>query len=314
MNNENRLLGLKIKHLRLVDSINKYGSLRKAAENIHLSEPAASHLLKDVERIFERQLFSRLKTGLVSNEYGEILINKTKSILHELSLLAIDFDGIENSNNRLITIGAIPRCLNFLIPSALANFYKKDFTNKIKIIEATSSELFELIKNREIDIALARPEAVANQEEYNIEILHREGLSVICSKENKISDKVIGSLQSLCEEQWVLPPSTSLHRILFDKEFINNGLKPIEPILEWSISSSRLNLVEQSNFLSICSESLAKSMCASKNLRIVPVDIKGRPSPIAIITNKVNRKDNYIDALKNEIINVSMSFDIKNKF
>ena len=62
---------LKLKQLRLLIAIAKKNSILHAAEEISISQPAATKLLKDLESDFDVRLFDRTNRGVIPTEFGE---------------------------------------------------------------------------------------------------------------------------------------------------------------------------------------------------------------------------------------------------
>ncbi len=55
------LTQLRIRHFKLIESLVSVGSLHKAARALHLSQPAASAMLKEVEEALGATLFERTR-------------------------------------------------------------------------------------------------------------------------------------------------------------------------------------------------------------------------------------------------------------
>ncbi|MEG6525989.1 LysR family transcriptional regulator, partial [Bordetella bronchiseptica] len=81
---------IRIKHLRLLELVVQYGSLRKAAEGLHLSEPAASQMLREVESTFGVTLFERGRRGMRPNPFADVLVGRVRVILRELHEMQAD--------------------------------------------------------------------------------------------------------------------------------------------------------------------------------------------------------------------------------
>src|SRR5882672_8434102 len=81
---------LRIRHLKLVDAVVGVGSLHKAAKALHMSQPAASAMLRETERALGVTLFSRTHRGVVLNDRGLIAVARLRTVLGELEMLAED--------------------------------------------------------------------------------------------------------------------------------------------------------------------------------------------------------------------------------
>src|SRR3954467_14704885 len=61
---------LRLKHLQMMEALERIRSIGKAAEELQRSRPAASKILQDAEKIFDAALFSRHTYGLIPTPVG----------------------------------------------------------------------------------------------------------------------------------------------------------------------------------------------------------------------------------------------------
>ncbi len=75
------------KHLKLIEVIDRKGSLSKAAKELNLSQSALSHQLKQLEEILEIKVFHRVNNNLIFTEEGKEFRDYGASILKEMAQL-----------------------------------------------------------------------------------------------------------------------------------------------------------------------------------------------------------------------------------
>ncbi len=78
------LTRLKLKQLRLLVAIASHNSILHAAEEISISQPAATKLLKDLESYFNVRLFERTNRGVIPTQFGEALVQHGKLVLAQI--------------------------------------------------------------------------------------------------------------------------------------------------------------------------------------------------------------------------------------
>ncbi|WP_017524848.1 LysR family transcriptional regulator [Pusillimonas noertemannii] len=72
-----RLIGrLRLRHLALLDSLGRDPNLGRAAKTLHMAQPTASKLLREIEHIFETTLFTRNRRGLAPTPAGQALTRR----------------------------------------------------------------------------------------------------------------------------------------------------------------------------------------------------------------------------------------------
>ncbi|MEM6359852.1 MAG: methyltransferase domain-containing protein [Bacteroidota bacterium] len=78
---------IEVRHLKLIDTIAKVGSLKKAAEKLFLTQSALSHQLKELEAQLETQVFYRINNQLHFTPAGKEFRDAGADILNQLKKL-----------------------------------------------------------------------------------------------------------------------------------------------------------------------------------------------------------------------------------
>lgn len=297
---------LRVKHLRLLEQIMVCGSLRKAAEGLHMSEPAASQMLAEVESTFGVALFERGRRGMTPNQVANVLVARVRVILRELQGMQADVCDLESQQEISIDLGALPRCLHTLVPSALTYLFSSDFKPRVRITEGTSVQLLEALERGKLDIAVTRLlegyAGTSGARYFNSAILYEEAISIVCRVDHELSAERKINLEMLTGYDWVLPPLNSLTGRLIEEEFISAGLSPPVPKVEWLTSTSRLTLVQRSDFLGICPESVAVEWEQRGLLHVLPISLRVPLSPISVVWRKAKDDNPEIVSMKDALI------------
>src|SRR3990170_2165969 len=78
---------IEIRHFKLIDTVSKVGSLKKAAEKLFLTQSALSHQLKELETQLGEQIFYRINNQLHFTPAGKEFRDAGKEILEHLEKL-----------------------------------------------------------------------------------------------------------------------------------------------------------------------------------------------------------------------------------
>ena len=65
---------LRAQHLATLESVGRHRNAHRVAEELGLSQPAVSKILREVEEIFGARLFDRGRNGMHPNRLGEVLL------------------------------------------------------------------------------------------------------------------------------------------------------------------------------------------------------------------------------------------------
>ncbi|MEC4635792.1 LysR family transcriptional regulator, partial [Escherichia coli] len=98
-------INLKARHLRLLVAIDTYRNLTQVAEITHVTVPAVSKSLSELEKGLGLVLFSRTTYGLMPTPYGECLIKHARSILAILHLARDELKAMNSGTEGKVRIG-----------------------------------------------------------------------------------------------------------------------------------------------------------------------------------------------------------------
>lgn len=102
-----KAVALNFKHLYCLLSVAEHESISRAAEIVHLSQPAVTQAVTKIEKLIDQRLFDRSGRGLHPNEAGQIFIRRTK---RAISLLTEGFS--QASREQRLNASRLLRSLN----------------------------------------------------------------------------------------------------------------------------------------------------------------------------------------------------------
>lgn len=143
-----------LRQLRYFIGILEHGSLTRAAEALHVAQPALSQNLKRLEEDLGSRLVLRTSRGVVPTETGARLAERARALLAQADALRQDIRGAESAPAGPVTIG-IPTSLGALlsVPLALA-VRRKHPQIRLRVVEGLSGHTVEWLRAGEVDVAL----------------------------------------------------------------------------------------------------------------------------------------------------------------
>lgn len=138
-----------------ITTIADCGSITRAASILHISQPALSKFLNNVEQRLGCALFYRNRKMLRPTKYGELYLEKARQILHiaeefhrELALLSIGTQRLE------LNIGIQSLRAPRLAPCLYSVFAEAFPTGHLQVLDGTRSELIEMLQSDSVDLIL----------------------------------------------------------------------------------------------------------------------------------------------------------------
>ncbi|MCR6631911.1 MAG: LysR substrate-binding domain-containing protein [Magnetospirillum sp.] len=143
-----------IRRLRYFLSIVEEGSLSRAAEVLHVAQPALSLHLKRLEAEFGCQLVLRTTRGVVPTESGQRLAQRAQALLAEVGSLADEVRGLEAVPAGPAVIG-IPTSLGTILTVPLVKQVRERYPDiRLRVVEALSGHMQEWVLSGEVDLAV----------------------------------------------------------------------------------------------------------------------------------------------------------------
>lgn len=146
------------KQLRCFRQVYTDRSIRKAAENLYVSQQALSRMLMNLEEEFQVKLFSRGSRGVVPTEWGELLARETEDILPRLDRLTVDIRKRNPDLGGSVRIGALLGHLGKgtnLEICALDNFRKAYPEIELSYVNGTPGDLADMLREGKIDFSFS---------------------------------------------------------------------------------------------------------------------------------------------------------------
>lgn len=134
-------------------SICKNGSVSKAAQELHISQPAVSLALKEIEEECGAQLFIRQSNRLVLTEEGKIFNGQAQELLahYEKMMYAIKNPSLINDT---LALGVSPMNGCVVMPKILKGFNQRYPKIRLNIQENGSPGLTRMVLNGNLDVAI----------------------------------------------------------------------------------------------------------------------------------------------------------------
>ena len=225
---------LRLRHLELLVTLSETPTMRGAATRLHLSQPAISKMLGEIESCFEARLFERSHQGIVANALGSSAAFRARAVLNELARATEDVDAMQSGVTAVLRVGA--PSVTAAVPAAIVKLRQRRPGAAVQLREGRVHELIHRLLEGELDCVFGAitPELSASDMLPLLEpvVLLKDELCVLASTSNP---SVMGRKLKWADLQtaaWVVPPKETLVRQAFITAFLNSGVTPPVPVIE----------------------------------------------------------------------------------
>ncbi len=143
---------IKLEHYKIFNEAATTLSFSIAARNLFISQSAVSQTINLLEKSLHTRLFNRIGKGVTLTREGEILHQSISQALTLITNAENQMSNINNLNEGQLTLAASDTFSEFFLLPFVSSFHHHYPNVKITLINRTSLEINELLKNGEIDL------------------------------------------------------------------------------------------------------------------------------------------------------------------
>jgi len=252
---------LRLRHLELLVVLSETPTMRGAATRLHLSQPAISKMLGEIESCFGARLFERSHLGIMANALGSNVSFRARAVLNELTRAADDVDAMQSGLTAVLRIGA--PSVTATVPAAIARLRERVPGAAVQLTEGRVHALIHQLLRRELDCVFGAitPELIAGDVIPLLEpvVLLKDELCVLASAANPIVTGRRLRWVDLQAAPWVVPPKETLVRQAFMTAFLDGGVTPPVPVIE-AMSSVTIGALLRSDPSLLCAVRLEHAL------------------------------------------------------
>jgi DNA-binding transcriptional LysR family regulator len=225
---------LRLRHLELLVALAEAGTMRAAATRLHLSQPALSKMLVEVEDSFGARLFERTPQGVVANALGQAAVYRARVMLGELERGREEVDALRAGASGVLRLGTLS--VTASVPRAITHLRHQVPGARVQVQEGRVRDLVQRLLDGELDAVFGAitPELLASDllPLLRPELLLADELCVLCADGHPLARRRKLAWDDLSGHAWVAPPKDTLVRQALMTAFLNQGLPPPEPAVE----------------------------------------------------------------------------------
>lgn len=268
--------------LRYFHETAKSGSIRKAAEALHVAPSAVSRQIMALEREFDAPLFERSTQGVRLTAAGELLARHTQRTFRDLDRVRGWIDDLKGLRRGHVTAYVIEGLVAEFLPRVISEFRMAYPQITFTIITAATDRIIDALVRDEADVAIAfnapeRPDVVRVME-------HVEPLKCLVSADHPLAEAAALELKDLVGHPMALPDASFGLRQMLDAAFRRQKAVP-----KLAINTNSLELTKK---MALCGGAIAfmpavtiMQEIAEGKIRAIPIrsrDVNGAKTTVCV--------------------------------
>lgn len=144
---------MRLEQLEYVAAVVRHGSLRRAADALHVSQPALSEGIGKLERELGVSLLDRHRSGARISEHGRLLLPSITGVLESADQLRHDA-GDQRASGRALRLGTVTAAASQVVAPAVADFKRQQPRTPVEVRDLQQREIRDGLVAGTLDLGL----------------------------------------------------------------------------------------------------------------------------------------------------------------
>jgi DNA-binding transcriptional LysR family regulator len=261
-----------VRQLRNALAVLERGSIGKASEWLHISQPALTKSIQRLEDELQVKLFERNSRGMQSTIYGECLRSHAYALTTGLNQLRADLQALKSGAQGVVEVGAPPIVAPEVFPRAIARLNKECPRVVVRLSTELSPELIRAVQAGSLDFVVTFITGDTAPAGCSQRFLFNDRLVVAARAGHPIARAKRVSVADLAGCSWILPHKDNLHRQRLQLAFEAAGIPLPQPLIECNSVPFLKAAVHETDCITLVSLLSVKSEEKSGLIRTVDLD------------------------------------------
>ena len=276
---------MELRQLQLFIEVTKHKSITKAAETMHLSQPALSKSIRALEDELGMTLIIRTNKTSDLTDGGKIVLEYAQKMAGILSEMKTTLNDITNLSRGQIDIGLPPIIGSLFFPRVIAKFHHAFPNIELNITEYGGARVVKSVEEGEFELGVAV--LPIDEGQFNVYPIVEEEMKLLVFKDHHLASREVVDIKELRNEEFIFYHEEFALNQIMRNQFIEAGFEPkiLFQSSQWDLMTE---MVAANLGITILPRSIS-NRASNLDLRIIDLkeDILWR---LAVIT----KKDRYI--------------------
>ncbi|HQR83193.1 MAG TPA: LysR family transcriptional regulator, partial [Thiotrichales bacterium] len=260
------------RRLQVFHTVARVMSFTKAAEILHMTQPAVTFQIKQLEDAFNTRLFDRTHNKITLTEAGRVVYDYAEQILESYAKMANDVKDLTGDITGALVIGASTTIAEYLLPRLLGVFKKQfpDVTLRLQV--GNTDAIVSMVENNLLDLGIV--EAPVYNKNLEVITCRLDELVVIVPPDHPLAAFDTIRPEQLTQYPFILREEGSGSRAVIDEYMRNAGMNFIDfdIVMELGSPESVKMAVESEVGVAITSRTTLSKEIKLGTLKAIPLN------------------------------------------
>jgi len=270
-----------MRQLRHLLAAAEHGNMLRAAGFVHISQPALSKSIQNLEAELGVQLLDRGPRGVTPTIYGAALLKHARLLLNEGEQAVAEIGAIKDGHLGHLRLGVANFAIHFL-PAVLAKLLASQPGLSFDIVDGAYEGLTALVREGALDAVVSGFPPLHRAEDLVHEALTTTEFVRVCRADYRPYQESQVPLATLAKARWIIPNRPQAIIDLWELSFRNARLAPPKPALESASMMFIKTMLMQGQFLTVLPSGIVEPEVNSGDLTANAID-----DPFATVTEGI---------------------------
>lgn len=216
---------LKPRQIEAFKAVMMAGGITAAAEQMNITQPAVSRLIRDFEDMVRLHLFDRVGTRLAPTAEAKLLYGEIERLYLGLDLIAQAAEDIRQHKNTVLRIASITSLVRPYLHQAICEVIGDRLDIPLVIDVENSRYIWDMVERNHYDLGFVF--ASPRHTSANAVRLHRAASVAAVAPEHRLASHTVLTPGDLLDERMLIPGRNSPLRMALDRAFSSLEHQPV---------------------------------------------------------------------------------------
>ena len=216
-------------------------NFRKAAETVHISQPAFSRRIDKLEQALGVRLLDRTTRRVNLTAVGRDFARKVEQLLDDLDNTLLGIRGVAATRMGEVTIACVPSTVYYFLSQVIRRYHEAYPKIRVRVFDASANEVLGAVARGEADFGLNF--MGAQEPDIEFKPLLEDRFVAACRRDHPLARKRQVAWSELAQYDFISIAKTSGNRLLLDQALASVAGRP-QSIYEAQHVTTQLGLVE----------------------------------------------------------------------
>lgn len=259
-----------LRQVRQFIAVVEHGNMIRAAAALHLSQPALSKSIRNLESELDVPLLRRHARGVSPTVYGDMLLKHAKLLRNETEKAVLAIRSLKAGHAGHLRLGVANFAVS-LLPRVIVQLLDAKPGLSLEIVDGTYEELTAQVRDGSLDAVVAGFPPIHRADDLVHEPLVPGEVLLVCRPNHPLSTRKCVSLTDVAVQHWILANRPQAIIDMVELTFRSAGVAPPKPMIHCRSMLYLKAILLEGRFVTLLPRGVVAHELATNQLVAIPL-------------------------------------------